>query len=43
MREEVVLARTDQSDGLTRVMVEYVIRLLIIKLKTKIFNINIIV
>jgi hypothetical protein len=25
MREEVVLARTDQSDGLTRVMVEYVI------------------
>jgi hypothetical protein len=25
MREEVVLARTDQGDGLTRVMVEYVI------------------
>jgi hypothetical protein len=24
MREEVVLARTDQGDGLTRVMVEYV-------------------
>jgi hypothetical protein len=25
MREEVVLARTDQGDGLTRVMVEHVI------------------
>jgi hypothetical protein len=25
MREEVVLAKTDQRDGLTRVMVEYVI------------------
>ena len=25
MREEVVLARTNQGDGLTRVMVEYVI------------------
>jgi hypothetical protein len=24
IREEVVLARTDQGDGLTRVMVEYV-------------------
>jgi hypothetical protein len=24
MREEVVLAKTDQRDGLTRVMVEYV-------------------
>jgi hypothetical protein len=24
MREEVVLARTDQGDGLTRVMVEHV-------------------
>jgi hypothetical protein len=26
MREEIVLARTDQGDGLTRVMVEYVMQ-----------------